>query len=525
VSYRILVADELSAEGLDILREAGQVDVVTGMDQAALAKTLPGYHALIVRSATKVHAQGLEGANRLVVVGRAGIGVDNIDVEAATARGIAVMNTPEANAVTTGEHALSLMLSMARNIPAADASLRSGKWDKSRFTGVELTGKTLGVLGLGRIGRVVAERALGLQMDVVAYDPHLSQAHAPAGVRLVELDELLGAADFVSVHVPLMDETMGLLNAERIAKMKPGARLVHAARGGIVVEEALCDALDSGHLAGAALDVFEKEPLDPEHRLFRTPNLVLTPHLGASTTEAKRLVSRDIALQTVLCLRRGIVLNGVNVPRVSPGEAHQVAPFMALVHSLASFLAQVFDGEVQSLRLSVQGALPENARAPLTAQMIAGALNHREDRPVTAVNASSVAEARGVRVHSEAVSLKRDFMNLVRVEAVIGGTRHIASGTVLGQRHGRMVELDDYLLDAIPEGPILVTFHADQPGVLGALCSTLGERGINIDRMQLGPTAENGQALGILNLSAALDDDAIAAIRGIPAIRDARRVV
>ena len=519
-AFSILVADELSAEGLDILREHGEVTVRKGMNEDQLRETLPPFHALVVRSATKVTARALEQADNLAVIGRAGIGIDNIDVGAATACGVVVMNTPDAGAVTTGELAVSLMMSLARRIPAADQSIREGRWEKSKLIGTELRGKTLGVLGLGRIGSVVAQRGVGLSMEVIGHDPAVSQNDAPKGVRIVELEELLRTADFVSVHVPLLDSTRHLLNEERLSWMKPTAHLIHAARGGIVDERALCDALDNDRLAGAALDVFETEPLPSDHQLLKTRNVVLTPHLGASTKEAKRGVSLDIASQVGICLTKGIALNGVNVPRIAPSEAAILSPYLNLVHNLSSFISQVFEGELVSLRLTLQGALPESAQRPLTVAMQVGALRPRQKIPVTPVNVERVAKDVGVRVHSEASSMKRDFMNLVRVEALIDGQRHSVSGTVLGHRHGRMVEFDEFLLDAIPEGPLLVTFHDDVPGVLGLVGTILGEENINISRMQLGnPPNGNGPALGIWNLEEPLTERAMTRIRKQDPIR------
>ncbi len=513
-NFSILVADELSAEGLDVLRRHGEVTVRTGMNEDQLREALPPFHALVVRSATNVTARSLEGAQNLAVIGRAGIGTDNIDVEAATGRGVVVMNTPDASAVTTAEHAVSLMLSLARRIPAADQSIRAGRWEKSKFTGVELRGKTLGVLGLGRIGSVVAERGVGLAMEVIAHDPAISQANAPKGIRLVELEDLLRSADFLSVHVPLLDSTHHLLNRERLSWMKPDAHLIHAARGGIVDEQALCDALEGDRLAGAALDVFETEPLPQDHRLRHTKNLVLTPHLGASTKEAKRNVSLEIARQVGTCLTKGIAMNGVNVPRITPSEAAILSPYLDLVHNLSSFISQVFQGKLGSLRLTLQGALAESAQRPLTVAMQVGALRPRLDMPVTPVNVERLARDADVRVHSEASSMKRDFMNLVRVEMLVGGERHSVSGTVLGHRHGRMVEFDRFLLDAIPEGPLLVTFHHDRPGVLGLVGTILGEEQINISRMQLGnPPGGEGLALGIWNLEQPLTERALTRIR------------
>jgi D-3-phosphoglycerate dehydrogenase len=422
------------------------------------------------------------------------------------------------------------LLSLARCIPAADASVRAGKWEKSKFTGVELLGKQLGVVGLGRIGRVVAERCRGLGMTIVAYDPFVPQQNAPDGVLMMDLDELLATSDFVSVHVPLADETRHLLSQKRLFAMKPGARLVHAARGGIIDETALCDALHKGHLAGAALDVYEQEPLPADSPLRGAPNLVLTPHLGASTHEAKRNVSIEMARQVALAVQKGIVLNGVNVPRLSPADAAQVGPYLDLARNLAAFLVQAYPGQLQSLRLSVQGGIPQSSHRALTVAMVCGALHNSVAGTLTPVNAERIARERNIRIHCESTSLKRDFMYLLRVEAVIDEQRHFASGTVLGHRHGRLVELDHYVIDAIPEGPMLVTFHKDQPGVVGQLGTVLGDAGINISRMQIGSMLKNGEttakaALGILNLDRAPNDAQMAAVRAIPAIERACLVV
>jgi D-3-phosphoglycerate dehydrogenase len=526
MTYRILVADDLAEEGLAILRQAGEVTVKKGMDEATLRQSLPGFVALVVRSATQVTARSLELADDLALIGRAGIGVDNIDVPAATARGIVVMNTPEAGAVTTGEHALALLVALARCIPAADASVRAGKWEKSKFTGVELNGKQLGVLGLGRIGRVVAERARGLGLTILAYDPFVSQAQAPTGVRMVELEELLRVSDFVSVHVPLMPSTQHLLNRERLFAMKKGARLVHAARGGIVDERALSEALTAGHLAGAALDVFEQEPLPADSPLRSAPNLVLTPHLGASTHEAKRNVSLEMAEQVVQCLQKGIALNGVNVPRIAPADAATLGPYLTLARNLGAFLAQVVDGSLQSVRVTVQGAIAEPALRPLCVAALVGALRPSTTGAVTPVNAERIAKDRNIRVHAEQSSMKVDFMNLLRVEAVFAEQRHFVTGTVLGHRHGRLIEFDQYVLDAIPEGPLLMTFHDDQPGVVGKLGTLLGAAGINISRMQIGTASEgDGEpAVAILNLDRMLTAAEFERIRALPPIRRACQV-
>lgn len=519
--YSILVADTLSDEGLAILENAGDVTVRTGMDEAALREALPSYDALVVRSATRVTAGALEGADRLAVIGRAGIGVDNIDVDAATERGIVVMNTPQAGATTTAEHAIALLVAMARHVPAADAALKAGRWDKKLFTGVEITGKTFGVVGLGNIGRIVADRGRGLGMQVIAYDPFVTQERAPDGVRMAALDELCAEADFVSIHVPLLDETRHLFDRERIARMKPGARLVHAARGGIVDDEALADALESGHLAAAALDVFEVEPLPADHRLRSLPNVVLTPHIGASSAEAQRSVALDMARQVVLALTKGVVLNGVNVPRVAPSEAATLGPYLALARQLAAFLTAMHDGPLESIRVSLQGGIVERSAHPLTVAALSGAMAGKGGTPITPVNAERIARERGIRVHAESVSMKRDFTHLIRVEVVVGGARHHVIGTVLGHRHPRLIEVDGRPVDAIPEAPLLVTQHRDAPGVLGAIGTALGSLGVNVDRMQLGePTADGGPALGIWNLDRALETDELAQLRKLEVLVD-----
>jgi len=519
---KILVADDLGEEGMALLRDAGDVTVKTGMDEAALRETLPGFEVLVVRSATKVTRKSLELADDLALIGRAGIGVDNIDVEAATDRGIAVMNTPNAGAVTTAEHALALLVSLARKIPAADASIRAGNWEKSKFTGVELQDKQLGLIGLGNIGRVVADKARGIGMTIAAYDPFVTQAKAPDGVRMLDLDELLQTSDFVSVHVPLLDETRHLLDRDRLFAMKKGARLVHAARGGIVDERALCEALHEGHLAGAALDVFEQEPLAEDSPLRQAPNVILTPHLGASTVEAKRNVSLDMARQIALAAKKGVVLNGINVAKLSPADAMQIGPYMDLARNLASFLVQVYDGPLVSLRLTVQGGIPASAHRALTVAMIVGALKPTTSGPLTPVNAERIAQERNVRVHCESSTLKRDFMSLLRVEALIGDSRHYASGTVLGHSHGRLIELDEFVLDAIPEGPMLVTFHNDVPGVVGRIGTVVGDVGCNISRMQIGTAGDGKQrALGVLNLDGDPQDALLEKVQAIDAIERA----
>ncbi len=519
--WKILVADELGAEGMEILAAAGEVVEKRGLKPAELAKELPEYHALVVRSATKVDAVALEGARNLTVIGRAGIGVDNIDVDAATARGIIVMNTPESGCTTTGELAIAHLFALARKIPEADRMMKDGKWEKSKLTGVEVTGKTLGVAGLGRIGRVVADRGLGLKMRVIAYDPFITQEKAPPGIVMVPFERLLAESDFITVHVPLMTETRHLFDEKAFAQMKPGARLIHCARGGIVKESALLEALQSGRLAAAALDVFETEPPAADHPLRKLANVVLTPHLGASTEEAKRAVGIDMARQIVELLKHGVTVNGVNVPHIAPADAEFLAPFLSLTERLASLLLQLFGGEgvrrpaIRALRVLAQGEVGERSRRPVLVAALVGALRRITDGLVTPVNAERLAKERGIVATAERTALKKDFVNLVRVELEWDdGSKHAASGTLIGRRHVRMVELDDFLLDAIPEGRLLVSFHEDRPGVLGAVGTALGDAGVNISRVQLG-TAPGvaGRALGVFNVDAAAPAAALARIR------------
>ncbi len=517
--HQILVADELTPEGIDLLRTAGEVTVRRGLDAGELRRVLPDYDALVVRSSTRVTADALAGARRLRIIGRAGIGIDNVDVAAATERGIVVMNTPESGAVTTAELAIGLMLALARRIPAADRSMREGRWEKSALTGVELTGKTLGLIGLGRIGRVVADRATGLRMRVIAHDPHVPSDSVPAGVTLVPFERCLSESDFISVHVPLTDTTRHLVDERAFDLMMPGARLVHCARGGIVKEAALLAALADGRIAGAAVDVFEEEPPPADHPLRRLPNVILTPHLGASTEEARRAVALDIARQVVEYLRTGLVLNGVNVPRVAPADAAFLSPFLTLAGRLAFLLVRLFPGALSRIRILTQGDVAERSQDPVRVAALVGALRASGLDRVTPVNAERLAREAGVAFQLDRSVVKKDFVNLVRVEVTVDGGTHAASGTLIGSSHIRMVELDRFLLDAIPEGHMLFTWHRDRPGVIGRIGTLLGDAGINISRLQLGLAREqSGEAVGVLNLDAAVPPPVLEALQGLPDI-------
>ncbi|MFQ5506679.1 MAG: phosphoglycerate dehydrogenase [Planctomycetota bacterium] len=524
--WSILVADRLAPEGIELLARLGEVTERRGMSPGELAEALPGKHALIVRSATRVSAESLESADQLLVIGRAGIGVDSIDVEAATRRGIVVMNTPESGAVTTGEHAIAMLLSLARNIPAADRLLHEGRWEKKRLSGVEITGKTLGIIGLGRIGRVVAERALGLKMRVLAFDPLLPEERVPQGVVMVSFARCLAESDFLTIHCPLNDDTHYLFNAEAFEQTRPGVRLVHCARGGIVEESALIEALERGQVAGAALDVFEHEPLSGDHPLLGHPGVLLTPHLGGSTEEAGKAVARDIAWQVATCLESGIVINGINLPRIAPAEAERLAPFLRLAMGLASFLVQAFEGRLEKIKVITQGETSRTGRKPVQLAALVGALRSGSGLPATPVNAGAFAKQARIAVDTAHKVIEKEYVDLVRVETVIAGQRHHASGTLIGKRGLRIVELNGTTLDAKPEGDMLLTLHRDKPGVIGRIGTLLGNKKVNISRMQVGllrgSRGGNGaDAMCLLSLDSTPDREVLDEIRSLPVIEKA----
>lgn len=502
-SARILIADPLDPSARTIFSERGCAFVEhTGLDEAALCAKLTqlgSIEALVVRSATTVTAAVLDAAPALRVVGRAGVGVDNVDCEAATERGIVVMNAPEGNTTTTAELAIALLFSLARNIPQAAARTSRAQWSKKGLMGTELTGKTLGVIGLGRIGRVVAARAAGLSMTVLAHDPYLD-ASAPApvpSVELVSLEDLLARSDFVTLHVPLVEATRKLLSAERIALMKPGARLINAARGGLIDEQALAEALERGHLAGAALDVLEHEPPSPEHPLVGREDVILTPHLGASSHEAQQNVARDIARQIADFLENGVPQNAVNAPAVDAATLRELAPYVLLAEKMGRFLAAECDNELAELELTLAGAIARRDASHVRLALLSGALAQLTNEGVNFVNAPRIAKERGLRVLEERAEDAGSWTSLIKVRARrrAGADGQPASATVWGTvfgRQPRFVRLEGVYVDLAPKGTILVTRHANEPGVVGRIGTVLGELGLNIRRIELGPPRANG---------------------------------
>ncbi len=527
-SLRVLICDDLSPKALEIFGEYGIFpEICLGLDEDALVAKVHDVDAIIVRSATRITRRVIESAPKLTVVGRAGVGVDNVDCAAATEAGVVVMNTPTGNTTTTAELAIALMVSMARHIPRADREVRSGVWNKKSLTGVQLTGKTLGVIGLGRIGRVVAARGVGLGMNVLAFDPYLAAAECSPveGVELSALDHLLAVSDFVSLHVPLIDSTRGLISRERIASMKPGARLINAARGGLVDEAAVAEALDSGQLAGAAFDVLSEEPPPADHPLLGRDDVVMTPHIGASSTEAQVQVALDIAHQIARFLLEGRADNAINAPAVSASDLAFLGPYINLAERMGSYLAQRLTGPIRKLEVTYLGELEARDTRVVSLALLAGALAHGRDGGVNFVNAPALAEERGLRLLEGRESDAGAFQNQIKVRASTKGgvESHLVAGTVFGSRP-RFVRIDELHLDFPPEGHILVTEHDDVPGVVGHLGTLLGECGVNIRRIELGKTStaageSKAGAVGFLAIDADPGPEILERVRALKFIR------
>ncbi|GGK42142.1 phosphoglycerate dehydrogenase [Salinarimonas ramus] len=524
---RVLVSDALSPAAVKIFQDRGihvDFEPALGKDKDRLAEIIGDYDGLAIRSATKVTPKLLERASRLKVVGRAGIGVDNVDIPAATARGVIVMNTPFGNSITTAEHAIAMMFALARQIPQADASTQAGKWEKNKFMGVEITAKVLGVIGCGNIGSIVADRAIGLRMRVVAYDPFLSPERAlELGVEKVELDELLARADVITLHVPLTDRTRNVLSREALAKTKQGVRIINCARGGLVDEVALREALDSGHVAGAAFDVFSEEPAT-ENPLFGHPNVVCTPHLGASTTEAQENVALQVAEQMSTYLLTGGVENAVNFPSISAEEAPRLKPFVALAEKLGSFLGQLTEAPIKGVRIEYEGAVAGMNTRALTAAAVTGALRPML-QDINMVNAPSIARERGIVIEEMTrENAQRDYESLVRITIDAEDMPRYASGTVFHDGKPRVVEIRDIDVDAEFAPYMIYVRNADEPGFIGAFGSLLGEAGVNIATFSLGRDHPGGDAICFVSVDQKVSDALLARIEAIPQVKRARAV-
>jgi D-3-phosphoglycerate dehydrogenase len=521
---RVLISDALSPAAVQIFKDRGvEVDFQPklGADKEKLAELIGGFDGLAIRSATKVTPKVLEKATRLKVIGRAGIGVDNVDIPAATAKGVIVMNTPFGNSITTAEHAITLMLALARQIPQADASTQAGKWEKNRFMGVEITSKTLGVIGCGNIGSIVVDRAHGLRMKVVAYDPFLSPERArDLGVEKVELDELLRRADFITLHTPLTDKTRNIIDAKAIASMRKGVRIINCARGGLVDEHALRAALDACQVAGAAFDVFTEEPAT-SNPLFGHPNVVCTPHLGAATTEAQENVALQVAEQMSDYLLRGAISNAVNFPSITAEEAPKLRPFIDLAEKLGSFAGQLTESGVAKVQLSYEGEVAGMNTKAMTSAALAGFLRPMLHE-VNVVSAPIVAKERGIVVEETTRAAAGDYESLIRVTVSTERQTRSVSGTVFADGRPRIVNIKGIRMDAEFGPSMIYITNLDKPGFIGRFSSTLGDAGINIATFHVGREAPGGNAIALIEIDGELPPEVLAAVRALPQVQQAR---
>jgi D-3-phosphoglycerate dehydrogenase len=526
ILMRILVCDGLEKNGVDKLRSASgvTVDEYPSIGSDDLAGIIDGYDALIVRSKTRVTADLIERAATLRVIGRAGTGVDNIDVAAATRRGVVVMNAAAGNTVTTAEHTMAMLLSLARQIPQAVTSTKAGHWEKTRFLGVELMGKTLGIVGLGRIGAAVAERARAFRMNILAYDPYFTREAAhELGIEMIALDDLIARADFITIHTPLTDETRGIINSTAIDRMKPGVRLINCARGGLIDESALIDAIRSGKVAGAALDVFEQEPTPPENPLLALDEVITTPHLGASTAEAQLGVATMIAEQVLDYLRHGTVRGAVNMPAVSAELLAAIGPYILLGEKIGLFQGQVFGHDFREIAIEYSGEVTEHDVKPITQAVLAGLLSPVIER-VNMVNAAMVAEQRGIKVSESLSRRARDFASMIRVRAVTAERESEVAGALFGRRDGRLVRINGFSLEAIPKGHMLFLFNRDHPGVLGSIATFIGEHNVNIGRLYLGRKKIGESALALIQIDQPMSEETLGALASLPGVISVKQV-
>ncbi|WP_166037942.1 phosphoglycerate dehydrogenase [Sphingosinicella sp. YJ22] len=516
---RVLISDKMDPNAAQIFRASGvEVDEKPGLTKDELKAIIGDYDGLAIRSATKVTADLLEAAPNLKVIGRAGIGVDNVDIPAATARGIVVMNTPFGNSITTAEHAIALMFALARELPQADASTQAGKWEKNRFMGVELTAKTLGLIGCGNIGSIVADRALGLRMRVIAFDPFLTPERAlELGVEKVELDELLRRADFITLHTPLTDQTRNILSAANLAKTKKGVRIINCARGGLIDEAALKEGLESGHIGGAALDVFVEEPAQA-NPLFGTPGLVATPHLGASTNEAQVNVAIQVAEQMSDFLVRGGVTNALNMPSLSAEEAPRLRPYMALAERLGSLVGQLAHGGLSQISIETEGAAAELNQKPISSAVLAGFMRVHSDT-VNMVNAPFLAKERGIDVREIRHDREGDYHTLLRVSVMTQDGEKSVAGTLFGNSAPRLVDLFGVAVEAELDGDMIYFVNEDKPGFIGRVGSALGDAGVNIATFHLGRRAAGGEAIALIAVDGQVGGRLIAKLSELPSVK------
>jgi len=522
---KVLISDNLSTRGVEILKKAGlEVEFRSKTSAEEIEKMIGDYDALIIRSATKVTAALLEKAVKLKVVGRAGSGLDNVDIPAANKKGVVVMNTPGGNTVTTAEHTLGMIFACARMIPQAYASMKAGKWEKKKFEGVELYEKTLGIVGLGAIGGVLANRCTALGMKVLAYDPFISTEKAKQlGIELADLETIWKRADFVTIHTPKTKETANLINKDTIARMKDGVRIINCARGGIVNEQDLFEALKSGKVAGAAFDVFEKEP--PEnHPLLTLDNFIATPHLGASTKEAQENVATAVAEQIVDYLIAGTVRNAVNVPSVPADQLPSLAPYILLAELMGLFTAQITEGGLSQVSVEYSGEVAALKLEPVTLAALKGLLTPTLQENVNYVNAPFLAKDRGIEVKVSQSKDAREYTSIITLRVRTGGTETAVIWTLNSKKEPRIVQVNEFPMEAVPAGDMLVLMNNDKPGVIGGIGITLGKNGINISRMQFGRESEGGRAMSVVSVDSTIPDKVMDEIRKLPNVLSVKQI-
>ena len=522
---KVLVSDPIDQAGLDILSQVATVDVKTKLPLEELIAIIPEYDALMIRSGTKVTKEVLEAGNKLQIIGRAGVGVDNVDVQAATRKGIVVVNSPEGNTIAAAEHALAMMLSMSRYIPAANQAVKAGGWDRKSFTGVEVYKKTLGVVGLGKIGSHVATVARAMGMNLLAFDPFISSDRAEElGCRLVEMDFLLRESDYITLHIPKTKETAHLINAESLRKMKPTARIVNCARGGIIDEDALAEALEAGVIAGAALDVYEEEPLGESKLRAIDKSLVLTPHLGASTAEAQVNVAVDVAEQIRDVLIGLPARSAVNIPGLRPDVLEKLRPYLKLAETLGNFVGQLAGGRIEELQVKLQGDLAQDDTKPIVIAALKGLLSNALQERVNYVNASIEAKERGIRVIETKDTTAEDYTGSLYLSAKGSLGEHSVTGVLLGGSEVRIIDMDNFPINVPPTKYMLFTLHRDMPGIIGKIGSLLGGFNVNIASMQVGRKIVRGDAVMVLSIDDPLPENIIDEIKKEPGIRDAYTV-
>lgn len=520
---KVLVSDSLSEKGIEILEREAEVDVKTGMSPEELKGCIGEYDALVVRSQTQVTKEIIDAADNLKIIGRAGVGVDNINIEAATQRGIIVVNAPEGNMISAAEHTIAMMMALSRNIAQANQSVKAGKWDRKSFMGVEVRGKILGVIGLGRIGAEVARRAQGMDMDILAYDPFISEERASdMGVKLTTVDDIVLNSDYITVHTPLTKETRNLIDKEQFEKVKPGVRIINCARGGIINEEALAEAVASGKVAGAAIDVFVNEP-PTGSPLLDVDNIIVTPHLGASTKEAQVNVAVDVGQQIINFSKGFPVKNAINMPYVKQEVMKVLEPYLPLAEKLGRLAAQLMEGKYEKIEVSYSGEIADKDTGPVTVAALKGVLEFAMGSAVNYVNAPVIAKERKIKVVESKSQTSESYSNLITVSIFNDGATKTVAGTMVGS-NPRVVRLDDYSVDVLPLGHMIIALHEDHPNIIGPCCMVLGKHDVNIAGMQVGRITAGGTAIMVLNVDSDVSGDIQDEIKDVDGIIDVKMV-